>query len=116
MFVTNLGYYIRADGADGTFAIMTVVLLCQFTGGTVRISHADESVDLTSLLSKYTMTNVLAWYTGVTYEAEPITQGMLDVILQVDTHHVFPATRFDAWDRVHGEDPTYPEVLYASQL
>lgn len=75
MSVTDSGYYIRVDGVDGTFAIMTVVLPCKFTGGTVRISHAGESVELTSWSSKITKTTTLAWYTGVTYEAEPITEG-----------------------------------------
>lgn len=65
----------RTDEVDGTFAIMAVVVPCQFTGGVVRIYNAGQSMEITSCPSDFTETTVLVWYTGVIHEIQRITHG-----------------------------------------
>ena len=58
------------------FATIVIVLPSRFTGGTFRISHGDcsETHDLSKNKTS-TSTTVLAWYTGVTLDVSPITDG-----------------------------------------
>ncbi|KDQ15308.1 hypothetical protein BOTBODRAFT_174149 [Botryobasidium botryosum FD-172 SS1] len=63
------------EKADGMFAAMMVILPSAFTGGITRLSHAGLSKAIDFSVDSLSSTSVMAWYTGVTYELEPITSG-----------------------------------------
>jgi len=54
---------------------VAIVLTSEFTGGDIRASHNDESLTLEFATNSLYEITLLAWYTGVNYEAGKLTSG-----------------------------------------
>lgn len=57
------------------FATILVVLPSTFTGGAAHVSHGGQSVVYDCSKTSDVQTSVMAWYTDVMHEVEPITSG-----------------------------------------
>ncbi|KAF9650685.1 hypothetical protein BDM02DRAFT_3127503 [Thelephora ganbajun] len=59
----------------GTFATIIIVLPSEFKGGNIRLSHDGENLTLETAAGSLHKTNLLTWYTNVSYETENLTSG-----------------------------------------
>ncbi|KAI1793098.1 hypothetical protein LXA43DRAFT_1127543, partial [Ganoderma leucocontextum] len=67
--------HVDTEKVDGMFATIVVVLPSKFTGGAVNVSHNGLSETYEHSARSQTDTTILAWYTDVEHEVNPITSG-----------------------------------------